>query len=65
MLWQNSTDNFLAQRACGVVFGGGRAMDAVDDRLIFLDKIFLWIFCKNVCYIEILVNFAVACLICN
>ena len=33
-------------------------MDAVDDRLIFLDKIFLWIFCKNVCYIEILVNFA-------
>ena len=34
-------------------------MDAVDDRLIFLDKIFLWIFCKNVCYIEILVNFAV------
>ena len=39
-------------------------MDAVDDRLIFLDKIFLWIFCKNVYYIEILVNFALACLIC-
>ena len=35
-----------------------RAMNAVDDRLIFLDKIFLWIFCKNVYYIEILVNFA-------
>ena len=46
MLWQNSTDNFLAQRACGVVIWGGRAMDAVDDRLIFWTKYFYGFFAK-------------------